>query len=73
MSDRGTTAPAGPIPDLNGGARRTQAAVRQPPAAGIDNASVAGEEDPGAALEFTRKGSTGPVRPDGIRPVRCDR
>ncbi len=38
-----------------------------------DHLSVAGEEDPGAALEFTRPGSTGPERPDGIRPARCGR
>lgn len=49
------------------------AAVHQPPAADIDNTSVAGEEDPGAALEFTRPGSTGPERPDAIRPARCGR
>ena len=38
-----------------------------------DHLSVAGEEDPGAALEFTRPGSTGPERPDAIRPARCGR
>lgn len=47
-----------------------------PPRSGAgerDHLSVAGEEDPGAALEFTRPGSTGPERPDGIRPARCGR
>ena len=73
MSHRRTTAPTGPVRDPKDSARRAPAAVRRPPAAGIDNASVAGEEDPGAALEFTRPGSTGPERPDAIRPARCGR
>ena len=73
MSHRRTTAPTGPVRDPKGSARRAPAAVRQPPAADIDNTSVAGEEDPGAALEFTRPGSTGPERPDAIRPARCGR
>jgi hypothetical protein len=37
-----------------------------------DNASVAGEEDPGAALEFTRVDSGNP-RHKGVRPTPCDR
>ncbi len=38
-----------------------------------DHLSVAGEEDPGAALEFTRPGRSGANRNEEIRPARCDR
>jgi hypothetical protein len=38
-----------------------------------DHLSVAGEEDPGAALEFTRPGRSGAERNEGIRPARCGR
>jgi hypothetical protein len=38
-----------------------------------DLLSVAGEEDPGAALEFTRPGRTGPERCEAIRPPTCGR
>lgn len=37
-----------------------------------DNTSVAGEEDPGAALEFTRPGRNSSP-PRGVREVPCDR
>ena len=73
MSHRRTTAPSGPVRDPKGSARRAPAAVRPPPTADIDNTSVAGEEDPGAALEFTRPGRSGANRNEEIRPARCDR